>query len=73
MSSVGLFLHLSPDVLHRATKFQRFPLVENYFGADHSSSNYSFLHTAKGVASIVGGGLTAVVFEKFGSWSAQVR
>src|SRR5439155_5632350 len=51
--------------------FSLFPsLVGDYFGADHSSSNYSFLYTAKGVASIVGGGLAAVLFEKFGSWSA---
>jgi MFS family permease len=51
--------------------FSLFPsLVGDYFGADHSSSNYSFLYSAKGVAAIVGGGLAALLFEKFGSWSA---
>jgi len=51
--------------------FSLFPsLVGDYFGADHSSSNYSFLYSAKGVASIIGGGLAALLFEKFGSWSA---
>jgi len=51
--------------------FSLFPsLVGDYFGANHSSSNYSFLYSAKGVASIIGGGLAAVLFEKFGSWSA---
>jgi OFA family oxalate/formate antiporter-like MFS transporter len=51
--------------------FSLFPsLVGDYFGADHSTSNYSFMYSAKGMASIIGGGLAAVLFEKFGSWSA---
>ena len=51
--------------------FSLFPsLVGDYFGSDHASSNYSFLYSAKGVASIIGGGAAAVLFEKFGSWSA---
>jgi OFA family oxalate/formate antiporter-like MFS transporter len=51
--------------------FSLFPaLVGDYFGAAHASSNYSFLYSAKGVASIIGGGLAAVLFERFGSWSA---
>jgi MFS family permease len=53
--------------------FSLFPsLVGDYFGAAHASSNYSFLYSAKGVASIIGGGLAAVLFERFGSWSAAV-
>ena len=44
--------------------------IGDYFGARHATSNYSFLYTAKGVASIVGGGLGALLFEHFGSWSA---
>ena len=51
--------------------FSLFPsLVGDYFGADHASSNYSFLYSAKGVASIIGGGMAALLFERFGSWSA---
>jgi OFA family oxalate/formate antiporter-like MFS transporter len=51
--------------------FSLFPsLVGDYFGAAHASSNYSFLYSAKGVASIIAGGLAALLFEKFGSWSA---
>jgi len=51
--------------------FSLFPsLVGDYFGADHATSNYSFMYSAKGMASIIGGGLAAVLFEKFGSWSA---
>jgi OFA family oxalate/formate antiporter-like MFS transporter len=51
--------------------FSLFPsTIGDYFGARHATSNYSFLYTAKGVASIIGGGLSAVLFERFGSWSA---
>ncbi len=44
--------------------------VGDYFGSRHATSNYSVLYTAKGAASIVGGGLAALLFERFGSWSA---
>jgi OFA family oxalate/formate antiporter-like MFS transporter len=51
--------------------FSLFPsLAGDYFGAEHATSNYSFLYSAKGVASIIGGGVAALLFEKFGSWSA---
>ena len=40
----------------------------DYFGARNASSNYSFLYSAKGAASIMGGGLAAKLFEKTGSW-----
>lgn len=40
----------------------------DYFGSRNASSNYSFLYAAKGVASILGGGLAAKLFEKTGSW-----
>lgn len=51
--------------------FSLFPsTIGDYFGARHATSNYSFLYTAKGVASIIGGGLSALFFERFGSWSA---
>ena len=42
----------------------------DWFGTRHATSNYSFLYTAKGVASILGGGLAAILFQQFGSWSA---
>jgi len=38
------------------------------FGAKNAASNYSFLYSAKGVASIMGGGLAAKLFERTGSW-----
>jgi OFA family oxalate/formate antiporter-like MFS transporter len=40
----------------------------DYFGAKFASSNYSFIYSAKGAASIVGGGLAAILYEKTGSW-----
>lgn len=41
----------------------------DFFGAKNASSNYGFIYSAKGVASILGGGLAAKLFEKTGSWS----
>src|SRR5439155_190127 len=38
------------------------------FGSRNASANYGFLYSTKGVASIVGGGLAALLFEKIGSW-----
>jgi MFS transporter, OFA family, oxalate/formate antiporter len=42
----------------------------DFFGVRNVSSNYSFLYCTKGIASIVGGGLAALLFEKTGSWNA---
>jgi len=46
------------------------PATADYFHASHAASNYSFLYTAKGVASIIAGYVSAQLFERFGSWSA---
>jgi MFS transporter, OFA family, oxalate/formate antiporter len=43
-------------------------LLADLFGARHAASNYSFLYSTKGVASILAGGLAAQLFEKTGSW-----
>ena len=51
--------------------YSLFPsMLGDYFGTRHATSNYGVLYSAKGVASIVGGGLAALLFERFGSWSA---
>jgi OFA family oxalate/formate antiporter-like MFS transporter len=51
--------------------YSLFPsMVGDYFGAKNATSNYAVLYTAKGAASIVGGGLAALLFERFGTWSA---
>jgi OFA family oxalate/formate antiporter-like MFS transporter len=41
----------------------------DYFGTAHATSNYAVLYTAKGVASIIGGYVAAVVYEQSGSWA----
>jgi OFA family oxalate/formate antiporter-like MFS transporter len=47
-----------------------FPAVlADFFGAQHAASNYSFLYSTKGVASIVAGGLAAQLFEATGTWN----
>jgi OFA family oxalate/formate antiporter-like MFS transporter len=41
----------------------------DYFGTKHATSNYAVLYTAKGVASIIGGYVGAVLYEQSGSWA----
>jgi OFA family oxalate/formate antiporter-like MFS transporter len=41
----------------------------DFFGVRNASSNYSFIYSAKGVASIMGGGLAAALYERTGSWN----
>jgi len=51
--------------------FSLFPsTLGDYFGSRHATSNYGFLYSAKGVSSIIGGGVGAMLYEHFGSWSA---
>jgi OFA family oxalate/formate antiporter-like MFS transporter len=44
-------------------------LLVDMFGARHAASNYGFLYSTKGVASILAGGLAAHLFERTGSWN----
>jgi len=46
------------------------PTCADYFGAGCVSSNYAFLYSSKGTASIVGGWIAASLYEKLGSWNA---
>jgi len=51
--------------------FSLFPAVTaDYFGSRHATSNYGFMYSAKGVSSILGGVVAALLYERFGSWSA---
>ena len=51
--------------------FSLFPSITgDYFGTRHSTSNYGVMYSAKGVAAIIGGGMAAMLYEQFGSWSA---
>lgn len=47
-----------------------FPAVlADLYGSKNSALNYSFLYSAKGFASLLGGGIAATLFEKTGTWS----
>src|SRR6185436_19996217 len=46
--------------------------VADYFGTRHATSNYAVLYTAKGVASIIGGGFGATLFERTGTWAPTI-
>ena len=51
--------------------FSLFPsLLADYYGSRHTTSNYGVMYSAKGVASILGGGVAAMLYEQFGSWDA---
>ena len=51
--------------------FSLFPsLVGDYYGTRHATSNYGVMYSAKGVASIIGGVIAALLYENFGSWDA---
>ncbi len=50
--------------------YSLFPATSgDYFGSRHATSNYAVLYTAKGVASILGGYVGALLYEQSGSWS----
>jgi OFA family oxalate/formate antiporter-like MFS transporter len=47
-----------------------FPAVlADFYGTKNSALNYSFLYSAKGFASLMGGGFAATLFEKTGTWN----
>jgi OFA family oxalate/formate antiporter-like MFS transporter len=49
--------------------FALFPaIIGDYYGPQNATSNYGFLYTAKGVASIGGGGIAAALYVKYGNW-----
>jgi OFA family oxalate/formate antiporter-like MFS transporter len=43
-------------------------LLADLFGGRNAASNYSFLYSTKGLASILAGGLAAMLFERTGTW-----
>jgi len=51
--------------------FSLFPsIVGDYFGTKSATSNYGVMYSAKGVSAIIGGGLAAMLYERFGTWTA---
>jgi OFA family oxalate/formate antiporter-like MFS transporter len=50
--------------------YSLFPSMSgDYFGTRHATSNYGVIYTAKGVASIIGPWVGALIFEQSGSWT----
>jgi MFS family permease len=50
--------------------YSLFPSMSgDYFGTRHATSNYAVLYTAKGVASIIGAYVAALLYERSGSWA----
>ncbi len=47
-------------------------ILGDYYGTRHATSNTAVLYSAKGVASIFSGGIAALLYEHFGSWSASL-
>jgi OFA family oxalate/formate antiporter-like MFS transporter len=53
--------------------FSLFPsILADYYGTRHATSNYGVLYSAKGCASIIGGWAAALLYERFGTWSAEL-
>jgi OFA family oxalate/formate antiporter-like MFS transporter len=70
MSGTGFIVSLALVFFTWGEVYVLFPSASaDFFGARNASSNYSFLYSTKGVASIVGGGLAALLYEKTGSWN----
>jgi OFA family oxalate/formate antiporter-like MFS transporter len=42
--------------------------LADLYGSKNSAGNYAFLYSAKGFASLLGGGVAATLFEKTGTW-----
>ena len=72
--SAGWFIAMMIAVYFTwGSMFSLFPaIIGDYFGASNATSNYGFLYTAKGVASIGGGGIAAWLFTRYGSWNIPV-
>jgi OFA family oxalate/formate antiporter-like MFS transporter len=50
--------------------YSLFPATSaDYFGTRNATSNYAVLYTAKGTASIMGGWVAAMLYERSGSWA----
>ncbi len=70
--SGGLFtLTLVLTFLTWGETFSLFPsILGDYYGSKWATANYGVLYSAKGLASIIAGGIAALLFERFGTWTA---
>lgn len=71
VSSTGFTVSLILVYFTWGSMFSLFPaIIGDYYGANNATSNYGFLYTAKGVASIIGIGVGTMLFERTGSWNS---
>src|ERR1700730_9156284 len=69
-SPVGFIVCLAIVFFTWGEIYSIFPATAaDFFGGRNASSNYSFLYSAKGMASILAGGLAAQLCEKTGTWT----
>src|SRR5262249_33358830 len=51
--------------------FSLFPAtLGDYFGTKFATSNYGLLYSAKGLSAVIGGGVAAMIYERFNSWDS---
>jgi OFA family oxalate/formate antiporter-like MFS transporter len=69
-SPVGFIVCLAIVFFTWGEIYSLFPAASaDLFGGRNAGSNYSFLYSSKGMASILAGGLAAQLFEKTGTWT----
>jgi OFA family oxalate/formate antiporter-like MFS transporter len=69
-SPVGFIVLLAIVFFTWGEIYSLFPAASaDFFGGRNASSNYSFLYSSKGMASILAGWLAARMFEKTGTWT----
>ena len=69
-SPIGFIICLAIVLFTYGEIYSIFPAISaDFFGGRNASSNYSFLYSSKGVASIMAGWVAALLFEKTGTWT----
>jgi hypothetical protein len=69
-SPIGFIVCLAIVFFTYGEIYSLFPAASaDFFGGRNASSNYSFLYSSKGVASIMAGWVAALLFEKSGTWT----
>ena len=70
LSGAWFAAHARRGVFTWGQIYSLFPSMSgDYFGTRHATSNYGVIYTAKGVASIIGPWVGALIFEQTGSWA----
>jgi OFA family oxalate/formate antiporter-like MFS transporter len=69
-SPIGFIVCLALVFFTWGEIYSIFPAASaDFFGGRNASSNYSFLYSSKGMASILAGWLAARLFEQTGKWT----